>query len=150
MTAIVTALTLVVLPVPVTNGYINLGDAGVYASIAAVSGVWGVAAAAVGSMIADLALGYTLYAPATFVIKGVAALIAMLLYKRLKGGWLILGFLAAGLFIAGGYLAFETVFVCDSFASALVNLPFNCLQGAVGAAVGYAAARFIEKAKLGV
>ena len=150
MTAIVIALTLIVVPVPVTNGYINLGDAGVYACVAAVTGGWGVIAAAVGSMLADVVLGYTIYAPATFIIKGAAAFFAMLVLKRFKGGWRVPGLIACGLFIAGGYLLFETVFVCESFAAALVNLPFNCLQGVVGGVLGYAAVSFIEKAKLSV
>ena len=87
MTAIVMALTLIVLPLPVSQGYINLGDAGVYAALAAVGGGWGVAAAAVGSALADLVLGYSIYAPATFIIKGLAALAALFVLRRMRGAW---------------------------------------------------------------
>ena len=78
MTAIVMALTLIVLPLPMSQGYINLGDAGIYAAVVAVGGIWGVAAAALGSALADVILPYPIYAPATFLIKGLAAFFAML------------------------------------------------------------------------
>ncbi|HWQ57484.1 MAG TPA: ECF transporter S component [Clostridia bacterium] len=148
MTAIVLALTLIVLPLPMSQGYINLGDAGVYAAVAAVGGIWGVAAAALGSALADVILAYTLYAPATLVIKGIAALFALLVLRRLKGAWRLLGLLGCGVFIAGGYLVFEGLFVSGSFAAALVNLPFNLVQAAVGAALGYALISFMEKLHL--
>lgn len=149
MTAIVLALTLIVIPIPMSQGYINLGDAGVYAAAAAVGGIWGVVAAALGSALADVILAYTFYAPATFLIKGIAALFALIILKRAKGGWRLLGLVGCGVFIAGGYLAFETLFVSGSFAAALVNLPFNLVQAAVGASLGYVLIAFMEKLHLG-
>ena len=149
MTAIVMALTLIVLPLPMSQGYINLGDAGIYAAVVAVGGIWGVAAAALGSALADVILGaYTIYAPATFLIKGLAAFFAMLLLKKAKGGWRVLGLVGCGMFIACGYLLYEGLFVYDSIAAALVNLPFNLIQGVVGAALGYALISFLEKLHL--
>ncbi len=148
MTAIVMALTLIVLPLPVSQGYINLGDAGVYTAAAAVGGAWGIAAAALGSLLADLVLGYSLYAPATLLIKGLAALFALLALRHLKGLWRLLCFAGCGIFIAGGYFLFEGLFVSGSFAAALVNLPFNLIQGAVGAALGYVLVGFLEKLHL--
>ena len=148
MTAIVVALTLIVLPLPVANGYINLGDAGVYAAVGAVGGLWGVAAAAVGSALTDLILGYSVYIPATFIIKGLAAFLAMVLLKRAKGFWRALALLACGCLIAAGYLLFEGVFVLDSFAAALVNLPFNLLQGLVGAVLGAVLVQLIDRLHL--
>ena len=148
MAAIVMALTLIVLPLPMSQGYINLGDAGIYAAVVAVGGIWGVAAAALGSALADVILGWAIYAPATFLIKGLAAFFAMLLLKKAKGGWRVLGLVGCGMFIACGYLLYEGLFVYDSIAAALVNLPFNLIQGVVGAALGYALISFLEKLHL--
>ncbi len=148
MTAIVMALTLIVLPLPVSQGYINLGDAGVYAALAAVGGGWGVAAAAVGSALADLVLGYSIYAPATFIIKGLAALAALFVLRRMRGAWRALGLIACGALIAGGYLVFEGLFMSGSFAAALVNLPFNLIQGVVGAVLGFVLINFMERLHL--
>ena len=150
MTAIVLALTLIVIPIPMSQGYINLGDAGVYAAAAAVGGIWGVVAAALGSALADVILGsFAIYAPATFLIKGLAALFALIILKRAKGGWRLLGLVGCGVFIAGGYLAFETLFVSGSFAAALANLPFNLVQAVVGASLGYVLIALMEKLHLG-
>lgn len=148
MAAIVMALTLIVLPLPMSQGYINLGDAGVYAAVAAVGGIWGVAAAALGSALADVILAYTIYAPATFIIKGLAAFFTMLLLKKAKGGWRLVGLLGCGIFIAGGYLLYEGLFVSGSFTAALVNLPFNLIQAAVGASLGFVLISFMEKLHL--
>ena len=43
------------------------------------------AAAGIGSMMADLFSGYAVYAPATFVIKALMALAAYLLYRHIHG-----------------------------------------------------------------
>lgn len=148
MCAIVILLTLIVLPLPIANGYINLGDAGLYAAVHAVGGVWGIVVSAVGSMISDLILGYSIYAPATFVIKGAGALVALLLTKRLRGRWRVLGLMLAGAVIAGEYFLFEGLFITGGFAPALVNLPFNLIQGGVGAVLGYVLMELIERIKL--
>ena len=70
MCAIVVVTTMfAAIPIPGVQGaYANAGDAAVYASAHLLGWPWGVAAAAIGSMLADLLLGSALYAPATFVI----------------------------------------------------------------------------------
>ena len=79
MCAIVVVTTMfAAIPIPGVQGaYANAGDAAVYASAHLLGWPWGVAAAAIGSMLADLLLGSALYAPATFIIKGVMALLAV-------------------------------------------------------------------------
>ena len=87
LTALLAALTCVAtmiiqIPSPM-NGYVNLGDCFVLLS-GWLLGPWlGFAASGIGSMLADIFLGYTHYAPGTLVIKGVVALVAALLYKVL-------------------------------------------------------------------
>lgn len=65
------------LPVSITQGYIHLGDGFILLG-AALLEWWGVPAAAVGSALADLMGGYTLYILPTFVIKGLVAAAAVL------------------------------------------------------------------------
>ena len=66
--ALVTTVTYFGFPMPF--GYINLGDAIIF-SIALVFGpVAGFISGAVGSALADIILGYAIWAPFTFVIKG--------------------------------------------------------------------------------
>lgn len=86
LTAVFAALICVatmLIPIPtfVTNGYVNLGD-GVILLGSWILGPWfGFLAGGIGSALADLLLGYTAYAPATFVIKGLIALISSLVFS---------------------------------------------------------------------
>lgn len=145
LTGIVATLTLIVIPVPITNGYVNLGDAGVFLAANMVGGVWGMLCAGIGSALADLILGYAVYAPATFLIKAAAAGVSMLLYKRFKGALRIVALLIAALVVPAGYFLFEGAFVLKSFSSAAVNLPFNLLQGLLGAVLGFALLNVVQR-----
>ena len=60
------------LPVSITQGYIHLGDGFILLG-ASLLGWASVPAAAIGSALADLLGGYTLYILPTFVIKGLVA-----------------------------------------------------------------------------
>jgi len=71
MTALIAVLTVSFqIAVPATQGYFNLGEVGVFISAILFGPIIGGIAGGVGSMIADLATGYVLYAPGTLLIKG--------------------------------------------------------------------------------
>lgn len=119
--------------IPIPAGYLNLGDAGVF--LAAMLLPAGIAAlsAGVGSALADL-IGFPLYAPVTFAVKGLTALAFGLLWRKLPGKLRYLAFLAV-LIVPLGYFLFELV-VYANFAWA--DLPLNLLQSAVGAGLALA------------
>ena len=76
MAALVFVMTyLPKVPVPVTGGYVHLGDGMIFLA-AMLLGPVGVAAAAVGSALSDLVGGYMTYIIPTFLIKGAIALVA--------------------------------------------------------------------------
>ena len=56
-------LTLLSIPLPSGYGYVNLGDAGVYLCALLLPGGLGALAAGVGAALADLILGWAVYAP---------------------------------------------------------------------------------------
>ncbi|MFW9830563.1 MAG: ECF transporter S component [Candidatus Thorarchaeota archaeon] len=71
MTALITVLTSAFqIYVPLTQGYFNFGEIGVYVTAILFGPIIGGVAGGIGSMLADLATGFVLYAPATLVIKG--------------------------------------------------------------------------------
>ena len=75
LAALACVATMVVqIPSPM-NGYVNLGDCFVLLSGWLLGPWWGAAAGGIGSMLADLLLGYGHYAPGTLVIKGLMALV---------------------------------------------------------------------------
>ena len=71
------------IPTPGTGGYIHPGDAIVILSGIILGPVWGLAAAGIGSAMADLLGGYFIYVPITFAVKGIIAFIAGILYQKL-------------------------------------------------------------------
>ena len=77
------ATMIIKIPSPL-KGYLNLGDCIVLLSGFMLSPLYGFLAAGIGSALADLFAGYVIYAPATFVIKGVMALIAFYGFKLLN------------------------------------------------------------------
>lgn len=98
--------------------------------------------------LADVFAGYAVYAPATFVIKGVMVLVAygsyVILSRRIKAlPSRILSGTLAELVMVLGYLGFEGVLY--GFAPSLVNIPANCVQGIVGIAVGAVLITIFEK-----
>lgn len=139
MAAIVCVATLVHMPLPLV-GYVHVGDAFVLLCGVLLGPAFGFASAAIGSMLSDIVLGYVSYAPATFLIKGVMALLASLLCRRVQSKGvraLVLQFLfcvVAECVMVGGYFVFEWVFY-GSLSAALPGVVFNALQGLVGALV---------------
>jgi len=112
---------------------------------------YGFAAAGLGSALADVFSGYVIYAPATFVIKGIMALVAHFCYKRMHTGHgstlsRIIGGALAEVIMIGGYYVFEGFMY--GFAAALVNIAANAAQGIVGLVVGLILIKIFEKAKI--
>ena len=76
------ATMLIKIPSPL-KGYINLGDGIVLLAAWVLPLPYGIVAAGLGSALADLFSGYVVYAPATFVIKALMAVVAYSIYKLL-------------------------------------------------------------------
>lgn len=123
------------IPTPGTGGYIHPGDAIVILSGVILGPVWGFLAGGIGSALSDLIGGYFIYVPITFVIKGLVAFAAGLLYQKVgknqKSRYIavILGGVADIILVAGGY------FVCEFFiygAGAAASIPANIIQGVGG------------------
>ena len=77
------ATMVIKIPSPM-DGYLNLGDCVVLAAGWLLAPGYGFLAAGLGSGLADLFSGYAAYAPATFAIKGLMALIAFYGFKALS------------------------------------------------------------------
>lgn len=123
------------IPTPGTGGYIHPGDAIVILSGVVLGPVWGLLAGGIGSALADLLGGYFIYVPITFVIKGLIALTAGLIYRKIgktkKSRYVAvsLGGIVDIVFVAGGY------FLCELMmygTAAAASIPANVIQGASG------------------
>ena len=144
------ATMIIKIPSPL-KGYLNLGDAIVLLAGWLLSPAYGFLAAGLGSALADVFSGYLLYAPATFVIKGVMALIAFygfrLLNKRIGNlaSRIISGILAE-LVMVLGYFVFEGFLY--GFIPSLVNILPNACQGIAGIIIGIILIKILEKSKI--
>lgn len=149
MAALVCVATMVVrIPTP-TNGYVNLGDCFVLLSGWLLGPWWGGAAAGIGSMLTDLFAGYTSFAPGTFLLKGLMAVMAYFLYTAMKkssAGAIVSG-VAAELWMAGGYFVYEALALQYGIGAA-VGIPSNLVQGAVGLVVGFILLKIFQKAHI--
>lgn len=139
MAALLAAMTCIAtmvikIPITATGGYINLGDCIVLLSGILLGPLYGSLAAGIGSAFADLFSGYVVFAPATFLIKGVMAVVVGLFVKDLSKKSIvktaISGLIAECLMIAG-YFFFEAVFMGYGFGAAAA-IPGNAIQGVVG------------------
>lgn len=155
VTALLAALTCVAtmvikIPSPM-KGYLNLGDCVVLTAGWMLSPVYGFLAAGLGSALADLFSGYVVYAPATFLIKGLMALVARFVYKALCGkiyssiSRIISGVLAEIIMVLGYYI-FEGFMY--GFSPSLVNIPANAVQGIAGLVLGFVLIKIFEKTKI--
>ena len=140
LAAFVAAVTLFFrIPIPKTGGYFNFGDiviifAGLY------YGPWvGLVVGGVGSAFADL-IGFPIFAPITFVVKGGEGVIAgSRLFGSGRAGTWIRASLAA-LFMVAGYFVAETLMPSIGVAGAIAELPFNIAQAIAGVLGGVALA----------
>ena len=143
------ATMIIKIPSPL-KGYINLGDCVVLLSGWLLSPAYGFAAAGLGSALADIFSGYIVYAPATFVIKGIMAIIAHLCFKSMhtKLGNTpsqIIGGVLAEIAMILGYFVFEGFMY--GFAPSAVNIPANGVQGIAGIIIGIILVKIFEKTK---
>lgn len=124
------------LPVSITQGYIHLGDGFILLG-ASLLGWAAVPAAAIGSALADLMGGYTLYILPTFLIKGLVAVVAVYAVSGGKPYWLTVLLLAAAeLVMVGGYFVVEWLFLGYGLAAAAGAVAPNLVQGASGLVIG--------------
>ena len=134
--ALIFATTWVSFPSPF-GGNVNLGDGILLIAAWLPLEPWSIFAVAIGATLTDLAAGYAIYAPATFVIKSLMML-AVILIKRgipkLPQFWrALLSGVVAELVMVVGYFAYETILY--GAASALLNIPFNLVQGGIAVTV---------------
>lgn len=100
----------VAIPVPSTSAYVNMGDSIIYATAMLIGAPWAAIAAALGSALADWAIGFPVYIPATLIIKGLMGFVCATLLKRnIKLPKYILSCIIGGAIMVAGYAAYELI-----------------------------------------
>lgn len=157
--AALTYIATAVINVPSHMGVVHLGDTLVYLSAILLGKKKGAAAAAIGMCLFDLLSPYAIWAPFTFVIKGVMAYIAALVAYRgkyngdsiwnnalgfvLGGIWMIAAYYLGGVTISHFYLNMP---FDQSFTASLADIPGNILQVTAGTILALPLAKMLKRA----
>lgn len=129
--ALTTVATMVIhIPVPATQGFVNVGDSFVLLSGLLFSHYYGALIGGVGSALADLFLGYTIFAPVTLIVKAIEALLASYI-DRGNTVSRVIAVIVGVTWMVFGYFIFE-VFMFDLPVAISAVIP-NSIQGAVSA-----------------
>lgn len=143
MMAMITIVTMILpIPIPFTTGYIHLGDTVIFLSVLLLGWKYGAVAAGLGSALADLLIGFAIWAPWTLVIKGGMGLIMGLFIARAMKNqvkkhalglslYSAIGMILAGLFMVAGYYIAESI-IYNNYIAALLGIPWNIGQFVVG------------------
>ncbi len=140
--ALTTVATMIIqIPIPATQGYINVGDAMVFTSALLFGPLAGLLAGGVGSALADWFSGYGQFAPYTLVIKGLEGLIAGLIaWGLLKGrpmrtvagiAGMIVAMVVGGAVMVGGYYVVEQFIMGKAAAAEVPGNLFQVLGGVI-------------------
>jgi len=132
------------IPVPVTGGYIHLGD-GMICLAAMLLGPVSIAAAAIGSALSDLVGGYMIYVLPTLVIKGLIALVVWKVYR--PGDWFraLIAFVLGEAVMVLGYFVAEAILFGVGTAAAAIGP--NVIQGLGGVIVGMVCLPLVPRLK---
>ncbi|MCI8647656.1 MAG: ECF transporter S component [Firmicutes bacterium] len=142
MIAIITiSIMFIKIPIPGTQGYVHLGDAMIFLSVLVLGWRYGAVAAAIGGALGDLMGGAALWAPWTFAIKAIMAIImGLFIAGTMKkkpftiGGvplMELIGMILAGIVMVIGYYIAEGVMI-GNWISPMLGVPWNIGQFVVG------------------
>ena len=145
------------IPVPMTKGYIHLGDAMIYLAVLLLGKKHGSAAACIGSSLGDIIGGFAFWAPFTFVIKFAMAFVTGSIieihHSKHEPGTFrrtllyITGMTVGGLIMCAGYLIVER-FMYGGWAPAFIGVPWNIGQFAAGIFIALAVCQALTKTNL--
>lgn len=147
--ALVTVSTMVIrIPSP-KEGYINFGDIMIFITAALLGKRNGFIAGGIGSAMADILSSYAIYAPGTFLIKGLEGFMFGLLIKKNSEGNIniftaVIASIISAAWMAAGYFLYECLIY--GIGTALPNIPANLLQGGISAAAALPILLAVKKA----
>lgn len=142
------------IPIPMTRGYIHLGDAMIYLAVLLLGRKYGSAAGCLGSALGDILGGFGFWAPFTLVIKFAMAFTAGTIMdahihshepgSRGRVFLRISGMTAGGLIMCAGYLIVER-FMYGGWAPAFLGVPWNIGQFVAGIIISLAVYQTLSK-----
>jgi len=146
MIALVCIGTMIIqIPMPSTNGYVNIGDSMIFVTSIVFGPVSGMIAGGIGSSLADILSGYSQWAIFTLIIKGLEGYIVGAIVRKsaTKGKSMIASIIGSIIMISGYYLAGGILE--GSFIVSLHSIPGNVVQGIASILIGVPLAISLSK-----
>ena len=140
--------------VPLASGqaYIHAGDSMIFIAAIFLGWRYGAFAAGVGSALADILLSYSVFAPYTFVIKAIMAIIvarSVASSAKSLNPKSIVGMILAGVWMVLAYqVPYYYLIKPDFNVNLLTIAPFDALQAVTGIVVACAILAALRKTKL--
>ena len=136
------ATMVIKIPIPATQGYVNVGDSLVLISAIFFGPEIGFIAGGIGSALGDLLSGYPQWAIATFVIKGIEGYAAARIACKFNperpffNKYMIIASVAAMVIMVVGYF-FGGAVIEGSFLVSLGSVPANTMQAVASLVIFY-------------
>ncbi len=162
MSLILVGTMLIRIPIPMTQGYVHLGDAMIYIGVLLLGRKNGTAAAAIGSMMADILGGFAFWAPWTLVIKAAMAYTTGIIAERAehhgdrsgqrktgsaaKHLIIVSGMILGGVIMTAGYFIAEGI-MYGNWPAAALGIPWNIGQFAAGIAISISVSAAVNAAR---
>lgn len=164
-TALMIALVFVsasVIKIPTFNGFIHLGDSMVFLSVLLLGKNRGTVASAFGMLLVDVFAGYMLWAPFTFIIKGVMAYVVGTILEKVNDAnkrnqiiafsigaiVMIVGYFIAGAVILAFLSGAENVGLIQGVIYSAKDIVGNIIQGTAGVVIAVAMCVALQSTKL--
>ncbi|MHA1130476.1 MAG: ECF transporter S component [Candidatus Helarchaeota archaeon] len=143
------------IPIPATGGYFNVGEAIIYIAAILFGPFIGGFAGGIGASIADVAVGYAIYAPGTLYIKFLEGfVIGVIVYTIHLKEWqrwkalfgIIVAVIVGGLIMVIGYWSYEAYILGLGPIVPVAEIPANMIQLLIGGFVAIPTSIGIQKA----
>ncbi len=140
------------LPFAPNGGLIHMGNSMLFTAALVFGPRKGAAAGAFGMALFDLLSEWVVWAPFTFVVRGVMGyIIGKIAYANHKSGksWAynLLGILMGTLWMLAGYYTTEVI-LYKNWLQPLTSIPGNLIQAAIGTLIALPLSAALKKAKL--
>ncbi|SUQ49927.1 Thiamine precursor transporter HmpT [Clostridium neonatale] len=146
---VATAFINIRLPILSSGGLVHLGNVILFAAAILFGKKKGAIAGAVGMAIFDLSSGWALWAPFTFIVRGIMGyIVGAIAYSNNKNGdsflFNVLALIASGIWMIIGYYITEVILYGNLLAP-VASIPGNITQLVVGLVLGLPLAKILKR-----
>lgn len=138
------------IPISINGGLIHMGNVMLFVTAICFGKKKGAIAGSFGMAIFDLVSGWVIWAPFTFLVRGIMGYIVGRISEKREGKSIlynILGITIAGIWMIIGYY-FTEVILYGNFIAPITSIPGNLTQIIIGGVLGIPLAVMIKKSNV--